>query len=88
MDDAASLARRLMRVGTSPFGKWTLSRRQGSPFEEDEEDTMAIVTDPVCGMQIEPDDAAGTAEYQGQTYYFCSRACLDAFDADPSAYVT
>lgn len=49
---------------------------------------MAIVTDPVCGMQIEPDDAVGTAEYQGQAYYFCSQACLDAFEADPSAYVT
>lgn len=49
---------------------------------------MAIVTDPVCGMQIEPDDAAGTAEYRGMTYYFCSQACLDAFEADPSAYVT
>lgn len=49
---------------------------------------MAMVTDPVCGMQIEPDDAAGTAEYQGQTYYLCSQACLDAFEADPSPYVT
>ena len=49
---------------------------------------MAIVTDPVCGMQIEPDDAAGTAEYRGTTYYFCSQACHAAFEADPSAYVT
>ena len=49
---------------------------------------MAIVTDPVCGMQIEPDDAAGTAEYRGTTFYFCSRLCLDAFEADPNAYVT
>ena len=49
---------------------------------------MAIVTDPVCGMQIEPDDAAGTAAYKGTTYYFCSQLCLDAFEADPSAYVT
>jgi P-type Cu+ transporter len=49
---------------------------------------MAMVTDPVCGMQIEPDDAAGTAEHEGTTYYFCSQACLDAFEADPTAYVT
>jgi YHS domain-containing protein len=26
---------------------------------------MAIVTDPVCGMRIDPDDAAATAEYEG-----------------------
>jgi len=25
-------------------------------------------------------------EYEGQTYYFCSEACRDAFDADPAAY--
>ena len=30
------------------------------------------VHDPVCGMDIEPETAAGTSEYKGQTYYFCS----------------
>jgi YHS domain-containing protein len=88
MDDAASSARRLMRVGTWRSGNGSSSVPGAVRFDEDEEDTMAIVTDPVCGMQIEPDDAAGTAEYQGTTYYFCSQACLDAFEADPSAYVT
>jgi adenylate cyclase len=47
---------------------------------------MAMVIDPVCGMRIEPDDAAATAEYDGQTYYFCSQACYDVFVADPSVY--
>src|SRR5687768_18521665 len=31
-----------------------------------------MVEDPVCGMRIDPDDAAGTAEYGGKLYYFCS----------------
>jgi Cu+-exporting ATPase len=48
---------------------------------------MAMVTDPVCGMKIEAEDAAATAEYADQTYYFCSEACHDAFVADPAAYV-
>jgi Cu+-exporting ATPase len=30
------------------------------------------VHDPVCGMDIDPATAAGTSEYKGQTYYFCS----------------
>jgi adenylate cyclase len=47
---------------------------------------MAMVTDPVCGMRIDPVDAAATAEYEGRTYYFCSEACHDAFVADPSSY--
>ena len=38
------------------------------------------VKDPVCGMEIDTKDAAGTTEYQGQTYYFCSPNCKNAFD--------
>lgn len=45
-----------------------------------------MVTDPVCGMRIDPDDAAATAEYEGRTYYFCSEACRDRFEADPASY--
>jgi len=26
--------------------------------------------DPVCGMEINTYDAAGTSEHQGRTYYF------------------
>jgi YHS domain-containing protein len=48
---------------------------------------MAMVIDPVCGMRIDDDDAAGEAEYAGTTYYFCSRVCHDAFVADPGKYV-
>jgi YHS domain-containing protein len=48
---------------------------------------MAMVEDPVCGMRIESEEAAGTIEYQGKTYYFCSQACHDAFQANPNAYV-
>jgi len=44
-------------------------------------------TDPVCGMQVDPAKAAGTTEYQGQTYYFCSQHCLDRFRADPERFL-
>ena len=44
--------------------------------------------DPVCGMRIDSEEAAGTIEYGGKTYYFCSQACHDAFEADPTSYVT
>jgi Cu+-exporting ATPase len=47
---------------------------------------MAMVVDPVCGMRIESEEAAGTMDYEGKTYYFCSQTCRDAFVADPSAY--
>jgi Cu+-exporting ATPase len=28
--------------------------------------------DPVCGMQVDPAKTAGSSEYNGKTYYFCS----------------
>jgi Cu+-exporting ATPase len=41
----------------------------------------AQVTDPVCGMTIDPAKAAGTSERNGETYYFCSQGCKEKFDA-------
>src|SRR5688572_5274461 len=41
------------------------------------------VLDPVCGMTIDPDTAAGTHEYKGERYYFCHVSCLERFKADP-----
>lgn len=46
------------------------------------------VRDPVCGMDIDPATAAGTSEYNGQTYYFCSPGCKRSFDKDPEKYVS
>ncbi len=43
--------------------------------------------DLICGMDVEPEKAAATSLYQGQTYYFCAPECKKAFDADPSKYV-
>lgn len=36
--------------------------------------------DPVCHMDIDPATAAGTSEYKGQMYYFCSLGCKKSFD--------
>src|SRR5919198_1543889 len=47
---------------------------------------MAMVTDPVCGMRIDSNDAVATAERDEATYYFCSEACADVFLGDPGSY--
>lgn len=44
--------------------------------------------DPVCGMQIEAENAAGQSEYEGRTIYFCSLSCKQRFDAAPSRFET
>ena len=48
---------------------------------------MAQVKDPVCGMTIDSDTATARAEVKGETYYFCSTACRDAFEANPGRYI-
>jgi Cu+-exporting ATPase len=47
---------------------------------------MAQVKDPVCGMMIDSSSAAASSEHGGMTHYFCSAACKQKFDANPSAY--
>lgn len=46
-----------------------------------------MVRDPVCGMMIDPREAAATSEYEGMTYYFCSTACEKNFDNDPARFI-
>jgi Cu+-exporting ATPase len=43
--------------------------------------------DPICGMTVDPASAAGSTDYQGRTYYFCSEHCLHRFQADPQRYL-
>ena len=43
--------------------------------------------DPVCGMAVRPENAAGSHEHEGKTYYFCSTGCFAKFRQDPSAFL-
>jgi YHS domain-containing protein len=43
--------------------------------------------DVICGMQVDRAKAAGTSQYNGKTYYFCSKSCKAKFDANPAQYV-
>jgi YHS domain-containing protein len=45
-----------------------------------------MTKDPVCGMAVTRDTMAGSSEYQGKAYYFCSPACKESFDRDPQRY--
>jgi Cu+-exporting ATPase len=45
------------------------------------------VTDPVCGMDVTPGEAAGgSADHAGQTFWFCSPGCRARFVVDPARY--
>lgn len=53
-----------------------------------QEDPTVGRVDPVCGMSVDPDHAAASAEHDGQIYYFCAPTCHRAFLADPGAFLT
>lgn len=42
--------------------------------------------DPVCGMPVDDDSGYGKM-HENQLYRFCSKKCLDQFDADPKRYL-
>jgi len=46
-----------------------------------------LVTDPVCGMKIEPESAYSKVDYGGRTIYFCSKICEEEFRKNPKKYV-
>ena len=46
-----------------------------------------MVTDPVCGLEVNPREAPYSSTYQGRTYYFTDPDCKRMFDEDPEAYV-
>jgi Cu+-exporting ATPase len=45
-----------------------------------------MAKDPVCGMDVQPEQAAGQSEYKGQTYDFCCPAYKQQFDKEPQRY--
>lgn len=44
--------------------------------------------DPVCGMEVAPEAAAGNAQHEGRTYFFCSTGCLGKFRSEPQKYLS
>jgi Cu+-exporting ATPase len=51
------------------------------------ETSAKVVKDPVCGMQVDPANAAGQSQCQGLTYSFCSLGCKKKFDLNPAQYM-
>ncbi len=49
-------------------------------------DQTTTVTDPVCGMSVDPAKAT-SIEYEPHTYYFCCKGCAKTFTKDPGAYL-
>ena len=50
----------------------------------DHQATLSV--DPVCGMTVDEEAAAGKIGFWGQMYYFCSEHCLRTFKEHPERY--
>jgi heavy metal translocating P-type ATPase len=48
--------------------------------------TARQVTDPVCGMTVDPATTEHAAVHDGEHFYFCSAGCKDTLLAAPDAY--
>ncbi len=46
-----------------------------------------MVTDPVCGMQVDPLTTSHHSRHDGTEFHFCSARCRERFEADPIKYL-
>jgi Cu+-exporting ATPase len=79
---AASVTNPVVEIGNQ-------QAKEDTPMAHDTahtSDQSTLVTDPVCGMRIDPKTAATTRDHDGTTFYFCSPGCAATFDADPHRY--
>ena len=82
------LASALVAAGYPPAEPTGLPSRS-IPDDRPVADQAATETarDPVCGMTVAPGSAAGTQDYNGETYFFCSKGCREKFRAEPEKFV-
>lgn len=45
------------------------------------------VKDPVCGTEIDKDQAYAMVQREGRQIYFCSENCQNKFNQDPKRYL-
>ena len=45
-----------------------------------------MAKDPVCGMNVDEEAAAGNSVHKGKTYYFCCSSCKAKFEKEPDKY--
>ncbi|MEE9592021.1 MAG: HAD-IC family P-type ATPase, partial [Thermoplasmata archaeon] len=63
-----------------------LLKRFQPSIKQWEERRYEMAKDPVCGMEVDPNKAAGSSEHEGEVFYFCSAGCKETFDKDPHTY--
>ena len=50
-------------------------------------DSVKSLTDPVCGMSVDPDLAGIMTTIDGQNFYFCAESCRKTFIENPKKFL-
>lgn len=79
---------------------WLVGPSIHGPMDDDEHEhehegatdsaPVTSVTDPVCGMTVEPDGARSKGlhtAYRGAEYFFCGKGCKLEFEDGPERYL-
>jgi len=62
----------------------TLRKYEPTKMEFTEKKYLSV--DPVCGMEVEPEQAFSKLEYEGYVIHFCSKECEEKFRKSPQKY--
>jgi xanthine dehydrogenase accessory factor len=65
----------------------TARRKRGPAHVAAPVPAVVFVTDPVCGMTVDPLTATHKAVFRDQTYWFCCAGCQTEFEASPEKYL-
>jgi len=72
----------IMRLGCGSH----MTHGHGGHGRSDDTGKGTKYIDPVCDTEVETEQGYGKM-YQSELYRFCSKSCLDKFDADPDHYL-
>lgn len=86
MNDHMSKCMGMMDKMGGMHGKMTGSGMMSGGMMSGEKKAAAKVTDPVCGMEVDPTNAP-SASYNGKTYSFCSPEDKAKFEKNPETYI-
>lgn len=64
----------------------THDHNEHKPAQDKQGNVPVTTKDPVCGMSVRPEKAAGHSEFGGRIWHFCSMKCKTKFDAAPESF--
>jgi Cu2+-exporting ATPase len=78
----------LMSLSTVIVALNSQTLRKYAPKAPEFVEERLTVRDPVCGMELTPEEAYSKIEVEGQVLYFCSEKCETEFKRNPEKYLS